>query len=498
MRQSNDVQFPRSIRETGQTVAQRFPRLVERPELQGLGSVPIPKARKPPAADANLVHRRFDESDFWRRIPAFSEVSREEFLDHRFQNRASVTNAAKLRDVVAGLVDETFLDDVEEGLRRAPMSLRLSPYILSRIDWARPYEDPLRIQFLPVASRLRPDHPELCLDSLHEQEDSPTPGLVHRYPDKALFLAVGVCPVYCRFCTRSYAVGADTQTVEKVKVLPDSERWSSAYAYLLSRPDVEDVVISGGDAYSLSPGNLLSIGETLLAIPHIRRLRFATKGPAVAPMKILSHPEWTDALTTVVEKGRSLGKEVALHTHFNCPAEVTDITRQAMNVLFQRGIKVRNQSVLIRGVNDRAGDMVHLVRKLGYMNVQPYYVYQHDMVRGVEDLRTRLADSVELERRVRGATAGFNTPTFVTDVPGGGGKRDLHSYDYYDETTGVSVYRSPVVDEERRFLYYDPLHLLPEEGRRAWRHPAQRQAIVRSALRAAGAEPAAVAATTRR
>jgi lysine 2,3-aminomutase len=330
----------------------------------------------------------------------------------------------------------------------------------------------------------------VALDSLHEQEDSPTPGLVHRYPDKTLFLAVGVCPVYCRFCTRSYSVGNDTETVEKAKLTPSNDRWARAFAYLLSRPEVEDVVVSGGDVFSLSPGNLRAIGETLVAIPHIRRVRFATKGPAVAPMKILTHSEWTEALSGVVAKGRSLGKEVALHTHFNCPAEVTGITRDAMEVLFQRGIKVRNQSVLIRGVNDNARDMLHLVRKLSHMNVQPYYVYQHDLVRGVEDLRTRLADSAELERQVRGATAGFNTPTFVTDVPGGGGKRDLHSYDYYDETTGVSIYRSPAVDDERRFLYFDPLHLLPEEGRRAWRRPAQHRAIVRDALRGAGVDEA--------
>jgi lysine 2,3-aminomutase len=211
-------------------------------------------------------------------------------------------------------------------------------------------------------------------------------------------------------------------------------------------------------------------------------------------MKILTHEEWTDALTGVVEKGRSLGKEVALHTHFNCPAEISSITKDAMDRLFERGVKVRNQSVLIRGVNDDPDDMAHLVKKLSHMNVQPYYVYQHDMVKGVEDLRTRLGDSADLERRVRGETAGFNTPTFVTDVPGGGGKRDLHSYDHYDETTGVSVYRSPAVDEDLRYLYFDPLHLLPEEGRRRWKDPSSHDDIVQEALAAAGAETATVAA----
>jgi lysine 2,3-aminomutase len=472
---------PRAHRREGERLHRHRPRRAD-------------QGRKRPAEQPPLVHREFDESEFWRSVPAFSRVSREEFLDHGFQNRNSVTRVDKLREVIEDLVDPAFLDDVEQGMGRAPMALRLSPYTLARVDWDNPYDDPLRIQFLPVASRLRPDHPKLLLDSLHEQRDSPTPGLVHRYPDKVLFLAVDVCPVYCRFCTRSYAIGGDTETVEKVSYLPERRRWSHAFAYLRSRPEIEDVVVSGGDAFFLAPRHLEDIGEALLDIPHVRRIRFATKGPAVAPMKILTHDEWTDALTSVVEKGRAQGKEVALHTHFNCPGEISEITREAMDLLFQRGVKVRNQSVLIRGVNDDRGDMVHLVKKLSYMNVQPYYVYQHDMVRGVEDMRTRLGDSAELERSVRGATAGFNTPTFVTDVPGGGGKRDLHSHDHYDETTGVSVYRSPAVDRDLRYLYFDPLHLLPEEGRRRWENPANHDDIVTEALAAAGADGAPVAA----
>jgi lysine 2,3-aminomutase len=462
--------------------------------LKHLVDVAVPPSHKPPVSEQSLVHRQFDASEFWRSIPAFADVSRQEFLDHRFQNRNSVTDAETLREVIGDLVAPEFLEDVENGLRRAPMALRLSPYTLARVNWENPYADPLRIQFLPVASSFRPDHPRLLLDSLHEQKDSPTLGLVHRYPDKTLFLAVDVCPVYCRFCTRSYAIGSDTETVEKVSYLPNQQRWAQAYAYLLSRPEVEDVVVSGGDAFFLAPRHLQEIGETLLAIPHVRRVRLATKGPAVAPMKILTHDEWTDALTSVVEKGRSVGKEVALHTHFNCSVEISAITKEAMDLLFDRGVKVRNQSVLIRGVNDDPGEMTHLVKKLSYMNVQPYYVYQHDMVKGVEDLRTRLGDSADLERRVRGATAGFNTPTFVTDVPGGGGKRDLHSYDHYDETTGVSVYRSPAVDEKMRYLYFDPLHLLPEEGRLRWKDPANHDDIVQEALAAAGAGTAEVAA----
>lgn len=464
-------------------------------KLPNLDHVSVPEPLKEPVERSDLEHRDLDDSEFWRRIPAFRHVTLDEFLDHRFQNRNTAKSPQDLKDLLRDLAPESFLEDVEEGMRLAPMAMRLSPYILSLIDWTNPYHDPLRTQFIPVASTRLPDHPALTLDSLHEQADSPTPGLVHRYHDKALFLPLDVCPVYCRFCTRSYAIGTDTEEVEKVAYKPAVERWDRAFAYLASRPEVEDVVVSGGDTYMLAPQRVRYIGERLLAIPHVRRIRFASKGPAVMPMKILSDPDWTDTLAELVERGRALHKEVVLHTHFNSPNEITDITRRAMDVLFERGVKVRNQSVLIRGVNDDIDDMVTLVRRLSFINVQPYYVYQHDMVMGVEELRTRVADSVEIERHVRGTTAGFNTPTFVVDAPGGGGKRDVHSYDHYDETSGISVYRSPSVDESRVYLYFDPIDRLPEEGRERWEDPEQHPAMVAEVLSEAGLEDLEPAAT---
>lgn len=266
-------------------------------------------------------------------------------------------------------------------------------------------------------------------------------------PSNLVVLPLDVCPVYCRFCTRSYAIGGDTNAnADKVDYKPLVKNWERAFAYLASRPDVEDVVVSGGDTFMLPAKRIEFIGTQLLEIPHIRRIRFASKGPAVMPMKVLSDTAWTDALVRISDRGRELHKEVALHTHFNTVNEITDISREAMNHLFERGVKVRNQSVLIRRVNDDADHMINLVRQLSWMNVQPYYVYQHDMVKGVEELRTKVEDTVEIERRVRGTTAGFNTPTFVTDAPGGGGKRCVHSYDHYDPIIGVSVYRSPSVE----------------------------------------------------
>ncbi len=387
---------------------------------------------------------------------------------------------------VKDLVEPAFFEDVREGFLRAPMAVRVSPYLIASIDWANPLADPIRTQFIPVASKLRADHPRLTLDSLHEQEDSPVPGLVHRYVDKALFLPLNVCPVYCRFCTRSYAIGADTELVDKVPLAKTPAQWQEAFDYIASRPELEDIVISGGDAYQLSPRSIALVGDALLAIPHVRRMRLATKGPAVMPMKILTDGPWLDAVTKLNDDARKLGKEVALHTHFNSPNEISWITKLAMDELFARGILVRNQSVLIRGVNDDPVVMQTLVKRLGYLNVHPYYVYMHDLVKGVEDLRTTVQTALDIERFVRGSTAGFNTPTFVCDAPGGGGKRDVHSFDYYDRENGVVVYSAPSVKPGAHFVYFDPIDTLSPESQQRWHSPAIAEAMIREAIERAG------------
>jgi lysine 2,3-aminomutase len=439
-------------------------------------------AKRPPVDPTTLAHKELRTGAWWQKIPAYRTVDEATFLDHAWQAKNSITKVAKLVETIQELVPAGFVDDLEGGMKRAPMSVRVSPYIVSLIDWERPYEDPLRTQFFPLASRLLPDHPKLGLDSLHEQADAPVPGLTHRYSDKALFLPLDTCPVYCRFCTRSYAIGLDTDEVEKVRMRPNEERWRRVYQYIASRPELEDIVISGGDAYQLRAQHLQEIGDALLAIPNVRRLRFATKGPAVMPMKILTDDAWTDALTRVVDKGRGLHKDVVLHTHFNSPNEITSITESAMARLFERGIVVRNQSVLIRGVNDSTDTMTLLVKRLGHINVHPYYVYVHDMVRGVEDLRTSVDTALYIEKHVRGATAGFNTPTFVVDAPGGGGKRDAHSYEYYDRETGISVYAAPSVKPGQLFVYFDPLHQLSTHQQRRWSDPGEQQAMIGQAL----------------
>ena len=449
-------------------------------KIAGWESVSV-QAKKPVASPPELDHRDLKSGEFWRSVPAFSEIDFETFSNHSWQMRQSVTTVKKLRQTIGDLVPDSFYQDVELGLKRAPMPLRLSPYLLSVIDWQNPETCPVRTQFIPMGKSFVLDHPMLDLDSLHEQEDSPTPGLTHRYFDKILFLPLDSCPVYCRFCTRSYAIGLDTESVSKVSFGIDYERWKNAFAYIASRPEIEDVVISGGDAFNLRPQHIEAIGITLLKMPHIRRIRFATKGLAILPLKIISHDEWVDALTHVVDFGRDLHKEVVVHTHFNHPNEITWLTRMATSKLFERGITVRNQSVLQRKVNDNVQDQIRLARRLSYVNVQPYYVYLCDMVKGVEDLRTSVADSVRLEKYVRGSTAGFNTPRFICDAPEGGGKRSIHSYEYYNKETGIAVYAAPTVKKDRLFMYFDPLHSLSLDIQSDWHNPDLRRAMIEDA-----------------
>jgi lysine 2,3-aminomutase len=346
------------------------------------------------------------------------------------------------------------------------------------IDWSQVETDPIRRQFLPMISELEPDHPSLVVDSLHEREHSPVTGLVHRYPDKVLFLATSVCPVYCQYCTRSYAVGADTEQLQKDKVA-SANNWGPALDYIRAHPAIEDVVVSGGDAARLKPANLKFLGNALLDIPHIRRIRFATKALAVQPMKFLTDAAWMEALTQVVARGREEFKHVCVHTHFNHPHEVTSVVEQAMRVLHSNGVFVRNQTVLLRGVNNDAATLRELIKKLGRVNIHPYYAYICDMVKGTEHFRIPLHEAQALEKEVRGSTAGFNTPLFIVDTPAG--KRVVHSAETYDRHLGISTFTSPAVASGRLHNYYDPIRSLSGMSRDKWMAECAAQTDLRAA-----------------
>ncbi|EPE04863.1 kama family protein [Ophiostoma piceae UAMH 11346] len=420
-----------------------------------------------------------EHDQFWQKVPVWKDVTTDEFLSYTWGIKNTVQGDIKLaRFLEAVLPDHVPMDDgsgtlqsrddlitdVLDGIKAATMSTRMTPYILSRINWADPRRDPVFRQFIPVKTRMRPDHPKLTLDSLHESADSPVSGLVHRYPDKALFLPTSVCPTYCMFCTRSYAVGANTESVKKASMKPTKRRWEEALAYVASQPGLHDIVVSGGDAYYLQPEQLAYIGHRLIAMPNIRRFRFASKGLAVAPARILNGAEndgWFDALVSVSDAARKAGKAVALHTHFNHPQEISWISELAARRLWEAGVMVRNQTVLMKGVNDTRDTMATLIRALADSNIFPYYVYQCDMVEKVEHLRTPLQTILDLEAQIRGSIAGFMMPQFVVDLPGGGGKRLACSHLSYDRATGVSQFMAPAVtgrDKDNKvYEYYDPV-----------------------------------------
>lgn len=181
-----------------------------------------------------------------------------------------------------------------------------------------------------------------------------------------------MCGLYCRYCTRSYAVGGNTETVTKTSYKPIKARWEEALAYIASNTVIQDVVVSGGDSYYLLPDQLRFIGERLLAIPHIRRFRIATKGICVSPSRTLDPEDmWTEELIRLSKKGKEMGKQVAVHTHFNHPREFSWVSREAAQKLFVNGVVVRNQSVLLRGVNDDLKTMSALIRELADNNIQP-------------------------------------------------------------------------------------------------------------------------------
>lgn len=431
---------------------------------------------------SDFTHRDLLEEEFWRSIPCYAELDSKEFNDHRFQSRNCVTSVDKLRQVLGDLVDDGFYTDVEAGISRSPMSIRISPYLLSLINWENPHSDPLRIQFLPLASTAKKDHPNLHLDALNEIEDSPVSGLTHRYSDRALFLALDKCPVYCRFCTRSYAIGLDTEDVEKIHFGAQRERWEDVFLYVEEHKEIEDIVVSGGDVANLRADSISYIGQRLIDIPHIQRMRFATKAPAVMPQKLLMDHDWRNSLIDLAVQGRKQGKEIALHTHFNHPNEITAITKSGLEPFIHEGMVVRNQTVLQRNVNDNFDTMQLLVRRLGWIGVKPYYVFLHDMVRGVEDLRTTLQTALDLEKKVRGVTAGYNTPNFVLDTMGGGGKRNVHSYEYYDPDTGVAVFTSPSVRPGNHFYYFDPIDTLASEYQQLWSEEKTRNSMIREVL----------------
>lgn len=434
----------------------------------------------------DLLHRNFRDDEFWKTIPGYEKVTPAEFGDSAWQMKNSIKKVDQVKTILGHRCSETFYQDMLAGQAITPMNIRITPYIFSLINWDDPVNDPIRKQFLPLGSQFLPDHPFYKEDSLHEDVDSPVPMLTHRYHDKVLLLPTTICPVYCSYCTRSRIIGGSTEAVDKDTYGFNQAKLEAVFEYIRSKPQVEDVVVSGGDAFMLTGKQLTYLGESLLSIPHIRRIRIATKGIAIYPQKVLTDDDWFNSLKHIHQFAKNQGKAVFIHTHFSSPKEITLWSKMACDRLFSEGIIVRNQAVLQEGVNDTVDEMVLLVRQLSYMNVQPYYVYMHDMVPGCEHFRTSIHEGVELEKAVRGITAGFNTPTFVCDLPGGGGKRHVASYEYYDRDLGISAWVAPNVKPGQVFTYFDPIRKLPKEVQEKYKIEKERNLMIETVKKKAG------------
>jgi lysine 2,3-aminomutase len=439
----------------------------------------LPSFRLPPPT----AHRDLQDGAWWQEaLPAWSRIEPEVFLDPAWQIRHTVTSAAALLDLVGDVVPRRFGPDLERGVRRAPMALRIPPFLVSLVDWRHPYADPVRRQFAPLGSEGEPDHPLAAPDVLAEQRDTVAPCLVRRYPSKALLLALDACPVHCRCCTRAYVVARGAPASARTRFAsPDPSLWEPALAWVSEHEEIEDLTISGGDALLLPPARVLQICQRLLSIAHVRRIRLATRLLSACPMAFLPGRSWPRLLSRLAASGRRRGVQISLQVHVGHAQEVTALTARAVATLVEGGVTVRSQTVLQRGVNDDPTSLILLLRRLAWVGVHPVYVYLHDLVPGVEALRTSLADACELERQVRGTLAGFDTPAFVVDLPGGGGKREIHSYDAYDRRTGLAVFRSPAVAPGRRFLAADPLRGLDAAVQAAWRDPEARARMVEAA-----------------
>ncbi len=309
---------------------------------------------------------------------------------------SSFRQPAQLAKYFSG-VDVEALDRVAEVY---PMCI--NPYYLSLVE--RP-DDPIGRQCIPDPAELEAS--VSVPDPLAEESMSPVPCLVHRYPDRALFLVTTRCAMYCRFCTRKRKVGKDQTVTEEMR--------REAIAYIARTPTIRDVVVSGGDPLLLSDEVLDEILRELRAIPHVEMIRIGTRVPCVLPQRV------TRKLVDTLRKYHPL----YMNVHFEHPREVTPQAAKALARLADAGIPLGNQSVLLRGVNDDPATFLELNRKLLACRVRPYYLYQADPVEGTEHFRTPVESGLEVIRGLRGHTSGLAVPQYVIDAPGGGGKIPL-------------------------------------------------------------------------
>ncbi|MGI6663467.1 MAG: lysine 2,3-aminomutase [Bacillota bacterium] len=374
----------------------------------------------------------------WKEIPLFKDVTYGEWSDWRWQWRNRIETVEQLSQVIP------LTEEAKEGVRTALQKVRMAitPYFASLID---PGDErcPVRLQAVPTASEVEVK-PWEFVDPLDEDADSPVEGLVHRYPDRVLFLVTEQCSMYCRHCTRRRVVGVTDKVASK-------ERMEAGIQYIRDHKEVRDVLISGGDPLTFGNDRLEWILRRLREIPHVEVLRIGSRVPVVLPQRI------TGDLAKMLAKYHPL----YINTHFNHPKEITPESKKACAILADHGIPLGNQSVLLRGVNNCPQVMKDLVHALVRIRVRPYYIYQCDLTWGLDHFRTTVGEGLEIMEALRGHTSGFAVPTYVIDAPGGGGKVPISPQ--YILTMGegtvivrnyegvIAAYREPTYDPREKY-----------------------------------------------
>lgn len=284
------------------------------------------------------------------------------------------------------------------------LSVGITPYYASLMD-ADSADDPIRRTVIPVTEELNSNKDEYR-DPLAEDEHSPVPGIVHRYPDRVLFLTTDYCPVYCRYCTRSRLVGGKAPFDSNIR------RWQTGVDYIAAHPQVRDVLISGGDPLIFGDDRIDWLLRNLRAIPHLEIIRIGTKVPFVLPQRI------TEELTDILRRYHPL----YMSLHVIHPREITSESAQACERLADGGIPLGSQTVLLRGINDHVDTIGELMHALLRIRVKPYYLLQCDPVYGTTHFRTPVQTGVSLIQGLRGHTSGYAVPHYIIDLPEGGGK----------------------------------------------------------------------------
>jgi lysine 2,3-aminomutase len=433
----------------------------------------------------------------WNRLPGFRGVSRADWEDATWQRKHTVKSLHELKQVLGAHLGDDLAESIAlDQAARATMSILVPPHMLNTMDPSNLWEDPVRRYMLPALADRRtdwPSHPRASRDSLHEHDMWVAEGLTHRYPTKVLAELLATCPQYCGHCTRMDLVGNDVPAVKKLRfALPQQRRYEAMLDYLRRTPTVRDVVVSGGDLANLPITQLEPFVGALLDIPRIRDIRLASRGLAGLPQHFLQG-EVLAGLERLARKAFERGVDLAFHTHVNAAQQVTPLLGKATRSLLEIGFRdVRNQGVLLRGVNATSKDLLDLCfALLDRAKILPYYFYMCDMLPSSEHWRVALWEAQQLQHDIMGYLPGFATPRIVCDVPFVG-KRWVHQVAEYDREKGISRWtknyltRLELGDPEalrRRYPFFDPIHTLPESGQAWWRRQgAGRPEAPRAAL----------------